>query len=119
MSLTLPFPVTVTWQYTDTDVVGLDEEELGLYRLMESELWQRVSCLAEQHYPEANQLHTCIQQLGTYVFGLTHERYLPPFARNGEESNPETQSDVQKVQQPERDTLPGLPLRLPPSDPTP
>jgi len=115
-TLSLILPVTVTWQYTDTDVAGLDEEQLELYRLTEGELWERVTCPTERRYPEANQLHTCIQQLGTYVFGLTYKRYIPVLWL-GEERVPGIQSEVQEMPAPRPGTPPGLPLRFPPSVP--
>jgi hypothetical protein len=113
VSLTLPFPVTVTWQYTDTDVVGLDKQEIGLYRLTESEIWQRVSCPTEQHYLEENQLHTCIYQLGAYAFGIEHEQSLSLSVPIDKGSIPKTQ----KVEPPKPDTSQSLPLRLPSSTP--
>jgi hypothetical protein len=77
ISPTLLLPVTVTWQYTDTDVVGLDENKLHLYHWTESSCWQHVSCPAKQHWPDENRLSTCIQQWGDYVFGYTYKLYLP------------------------------------------
>jgi hypothetical protein len=82
---TLLLPVTVTWQYADADVVGLDENKLSLYHWMESSRWQRISCLAEQHWPNENRLNTCIQQLGDYVFGYVFKCYLPLVLTNGGE----------------------------------
>jgi hypothetical protein len=35
LSLAPVLPITVTWQYTDTDAAGLDEDHLNLYRLMD------------------------------------------------------------------------------------
>ncbi|MEE8389179.1 MAG: CARDB domain-containing protein, partial [Anaerolineae bacterium] len=86
VSPTLLLPVTVTWQYTDMDVVGLDEDKLGLYHGRESNRWQRVSCPAEQHWPNENRLSTCIQQLGKYVFGYVYELFLPIVMSNSKGS---------------------------------
>jgi hypothetical protein len=109
---TLLLPVTVTWQYTDTDVVGLDENKLGLYHWMESSRWQRVSCLAEQHWPNENRLYTCIQQLGDYVFGYTFKCYLPlVFANSGESYL--VAYEKQRAEWSEPVISPGLPVRLP------
>ncbi len=110
VSLTLPLPVTVTWQYTDTDVMGLDENHLGLYRLTEGGHWQRVSCPAEQRQPEENRLRTCIQQLGDYIFGQGYKLYLPLVIRS-EDGGSMAQSEAQWSMP---GALPGLPLRLPP-----
>jgi len=107
ISLTPPLPITVTWQYTDTDVEGLDEDALDLYCLMEGDRWQRVVCPARQHLPEMNRLSTCIQRLGEYVFGQRYVLYLPLYLVSGEESDSQTQLSTLGV-------LPGSPLRLPP-----
>ena len=77
VSLTPPLPITVTWQYLDTDVTGLDEDELGLYRWIGNSPWAHVSSAAEQRWPDENRLRTAIQQLGEYTFGQTHRQYLP------------------------------------------
>jgi hypothetical protein len=77
VSLTPPLPITVTWQYEDADVAGLDENELGLYRWIGNSPWQRMSSPAEQRWPDENRLRTTTQQLGEYTFGQTHRRYLP------------------------------------------
>jgi hypothetical protein len=105
--LSLLRPVTVTWQYTDTDVAELDEDALGLYRLAESNHWQRVSCPAEQHQPEVNRLSTHIQQLGKYVLGQGYEWLIPLMLASGEASQSEAQPSTPGA-------LPGLALRLPP-----
>jgi hypothetical protein len=106
--LTAPhLPITVTWQYTDTDVAGLDEGSLSLYRLLEGNRWQRVSCPAQQRQPEVNRLSTCIWQWGEYVFGQAYKQYLPLVLVTGEGSRSEVQPSTPGV-------LPGLPLRLPP-----
>jgi hypothetical protein len=107
ISLTLPLPITITWQYTDTDVAGLDEDALGLYRLMEGNRWQRVICPARQHLLEVNRLSTRIQQLGEYAFGQGYVLYAPLCLVSGEVSGAQTQLSTQGV-------LPGSPLRLPP-----
>jgi hypothetical protein len=65
-------PITVTWRYTDVDVSSLD-----LYYAEEGQRWQRVVCPAEQREPELNRLSTCIQELGTYVFGQGYLWFLP------------------------------------------
>jgi hypothetical protein len=118
ISPTLLLPVTVTWQYTDTDVVGLDENKLYLYHWTESSRWQHVSCPAEQHWPDENRLSTCIQQLGDYVFGYTYKLYLPLVVASYEGSDlampPEVQPEAQKVLWSESDMPSGLPVRLPP-----
>ena len=106
VSLTPLLPITITWQYTDTDVAGLDEDALGLYRLMEGERWQRVVCPARQHLPEVNRLSTCIQRLGEYAFGQGYVLYLPLYLVSGDESGSQTQLSTP--------ALPGSPLRLPP-----
>jgi len=117
-SMTPLLPITVTWQYTDTDVVGLDEDGLGLYRLTEDDRWQRVSCPAQQRQPEVNRLSACIQQWGEYTFGQGYVLYLPLFLVSGEESGLEAQWSTPGVplSQPPRGRgeRPGLPLRLPP-----
>jgi len=77
VSLTLPLPITVTWRYTNTDVTGLDEDALHLYRLTTGDRWQRMFCPTEQRQPDVNRLNTCIQRLGEYIFGQGYERYLP------------------------------------------
>jgi len=87
ISLTPLLPITVTWQYTDSDVVGLDEDFLGLYRLTEGDRWQRVVCPARQRQPEVNRLSTCIQRLGEYTFGQGCVLYLPLYLASGEESD--------------------------------
>ena len=107
VSLTSSLPITVTWQYTDTDVAGLDEDALGLYRLMEGDRWQRVVCPARQHLLEVNRLSTCIQQLGEYAFGQGYVLYVPLCLVSGEGSGSQAQLSTEGV-------LPGSPLRLPP-----
>ena len=77
VSLTLPLPVTVTWQYTDADVAGLSEDELALYLWTQNDRWQRVSSPVEQRWPDENRLRTAIRQLGEYTFGQTYRCYLP------------------------------------------
>jgi hypothetical protein len=77
VSLTLPLPVTVTWQYTDADVAGLSEDRLALYLWTQNDHWQQVSSPAEQRWPDENRLRTAIQQLGEYTFGHKHRCYLP------------------------------------------
>ncbi|MDY6877644.1 MAG: hypothetical protein SWK90_15790, partial [Chloroflexota bacterium] len=107
VSLTPSLPITVTWQYTDTDVIGLDEDALGLHRLMESDYWQRVACQTRQHLPEVNRLSTCIQRLGEYAFGQSYVLYGPILLASGEGSGPQTRLSMPHV-------LPGSTLRLPP-----
>ena len=107
ISLTSSLPVTITWQYTDTGVAGLDEDALGLYRLMDGDRWQRVVCPARQHLLEVNRLSTCIQQLGEYAFGQGYVLYVPLCLVSGEESGSQTRLSTLGV-------LPGSPLRLPP-----
>ncbi|MCK4316536.1 MAG: hypothetical protein KAX24_12270, partial [Anaerolineae bacterium] len=107
VSLTPSLPVTITWQYIDTDVAGLDEDALSLYRLMEGDRWQRVVCPARRHLPEVNRLSTCIQRLGEYAFGQGYVLYVPLCLVSGEESGSQTQLSTLGV-------LPGSPLRLPP-----
>ena len=107
ISMTPLLPITVTWQYADTDVAGLDEDSLGLYRMTGDNRWQRVFCPAQQRQPEVNRLSTCTQQLGEYVFGQGYVLYMPIFLIGGEESGLEVQWATQ-------DVLPGIPLRLPP-----
>jgi hypothetical protein len=82
VSLTMSAPVTVTWRYTNTDVAGLDENRLNLYRLMEGDRWRRIYCSSERRQPDENQVSTCIQQLGVYVFGQGYELYLPLVMRS-------------------------------------
>ncbi|MCK4450705.1 MAG: hypothetical protein KAX26_08950, partial [Anaerolineae bacterium] len=107
VSLTPSIPITVTWQYRDTDVAELDEDALGLYRLMEGDRWQRVVCPARQHLPEVNRLSTCIQRLGEYAFGQGYVLYVPLCLVSGEGSGSQTRLSTPGV-------LPGSPLRLPP-----
>jgi len=124
VSLTFPLPVTVTWQYTDTDVIGLDEEELGLYHLLGSDSWKRVFGSEEQHWPELNRMRTYLQELGPYVFGQPYDQYLPLVlvTFGSEESDagvqsgrePEEQRGPQQGGEGEPALLPGFPLRLPP-----
>ena len=111
VSLSLLRPVTVTWQYTDVDVAGLDEDALDLYRLMEDGRWQRVLCPAQQRQPAVNRLITCIQQLGEYVFGQGYELYVPVVAASDDGSGLQTYL-VGREAVP--GVLPGSPLRLPP-----
>jgi hypothetical protein len=77
VSLTLPLPVTVTWQYVDADVAGLSEDRLALYLWTQADHWQQVSSPAEQRWPDENRLRTAIQQLGDYTFGHKHRCCLP------------------------------------------
>ena len=111
-------PITVTWQYTDTDVAGLDEDGLGLYRMAEDNRWQRVSHPAQQRQPEVNRLSTCIQQLGEHVFGQGYALYMPISLASAEERGPEAQWPTPGVHSPQPPQSggehPGLPLRLPP-----
>ncbi|MDY7076247.1 MAG: hypothetical protein SXV54_04900 [Chloroflexota bacterium] len=107
--ISLTLPVTVTWRYTDADVAGLDEDHLDLYRLTESDRWQRVPCPTKQRQPDENRLSTCIQQLGVYIFGQGYARSLPFILGN---------KGLELVTQPSTPVLtpkvpPGLPLRLP------
>jgi hypothetical protein len=81
VSLTLPLPVIVTWQYADADVVGLKEDELALYLWTETDRWQRVSSPAEQRWPDENRLRTAILQLGEYTFGQPYKLSLPVILR--------------------------------------
>jgi hypothetical protein len=106
VSMTPLFPITVVWQYTDTDVAGLDEDSLGLYRMAENTRWQRVYCPAQQRQPGVNWLSTCIHQLGEYVFGQGYVLWWPHLLVSGDESGLEAQWSTLGV-------LPGLPLRLP------
>ncbi len=116
--MTLLLPITVTWQYTDADVMGLDEDSLGLYRMTADNRWQRVFCPAQQRQPEVNRLSTCTQRLGEHVFGQGYTLYLPLSPVSGEESGSEAQWSTPGVlpPQPPRsgEEHPGLPLRLPP-----
>jgi hypothetical protein len=111
VSLSLLRPITVTWKYTDVDIVGLDENALGLYRLMEDGRWERMLCPAQQHQPEVNRLLTCIQQLGDYVFGQGYELYLPVIAASDDGSGLQT---YLVGREPAAGVSPGSPLRLPP-----
>jgi len=77
VSPTLSCPITVTWQYSDTEVTGLYESGLGLYSLASDGLWQRVYHPVERHDLEMNRLSTCVHHLGTYVFGQGDEIYFP------------------------------------------
>ena len=110
VSLSLLRPVTVTWQYTDVDVAGLDEDALDLYRLMEDGRWQRVLCPAQQRQPAVNRLTTCIQQLGEYVFGQGCELYMP-VVTVGDDGSGLQMHLVGREAVP--GVLPGSPLRLP------
>ncbi len=116
ISPTLLLPVTVTWQYTDTDVVGMDENKLRLHYWTENE-WQNVFCPTEQRWIDENRLTTCIQQLGEYVFGYTYQQHMPIILLEGGEDGsvkyPQVQLDVQKPQWSDQGALPGSPLRLP------
>jgi hypothetical protein len=114
---TLLQPIGVTWRYTDADVSGLNEDDLGLYFLMGTNHWRPVNCPAEQHQPEANRLSTCLQQLGVYVFGLGHEVYLPVIRADSAASHlrvPAPPPSSEGLQ----DASFGLPLRLPPVGPS-
>jgi len=106
ISMTPLLPITVTWRYTDTDVAGLDEDGLGLYRVTGDNRWQRVFCPAQQSQPGANRLSICVQQLGEYVFGQRYTLYSPLSLVSGEQSGSGVQGSTPGV-------LPGLPLRLP------
>jgi hypothetical protein len=77
VSLTLPLPVTVTWQYADADIAGLRENRLDLYLRTQNDHWQQVSSPAEQRWLDENRLRTAIQQLGEYTFGHKHTCHLP------------------------------------------
>ena len=111
VSLTPLRLITVTWQYTDTDVAGLDEDNLGLYHVTENSRWLRVSCPTQQRHPEVNRLNTCIHRLDEYVFGQRYDWYLPLILANGAGSSSKAQWSTPGV-------LPGLPLRLPPGEDT-
>lgn len=99
----LSCPISVTWRYTDTQINGVDENALGLYRMTERGHWKRI--LSPQ--PEANQLSVHIQQLGTYLLGQGCELHLPLILAGDE-------SVSSRTQPPAQGTIPGLPLRLPP-----
>ncbi len=105
VSLTLPFPITVTWHYTD--IAGLDDDALNLYRLAENERWRRVFCLNQQHLPEVNHLQACVPQLGEYVFGQGYELYIPLYIIPIQESVSEKNVFAPGM------VIPGAPLRLP------
>ncbi len=78
ISLTFVLPITVTWQYTNTDVTVYNEERLGLARWAEAEGdWQLISCATSRRWPDQNRLRTCIQTVGDYAFGQRVEVYLP------------------------------------------
>jgi hypothetical protein len=84
VSLTPRLPITITWQYPDSVVRGLNKDALNLYYWTGDSPWQRVSSAAEQRWPEENRLRTAIQQLGEYVFGQTFWQYLPSVMASGE-----------------------------------
>jgi hypothetical protein len=117
VSLTLGLPATVTWRYADDDVAGLDEEEIGLYRLTDGDAWQRVFRSAEQREPESNLMLTRLQQMGRYVFGHAFGQYLPVVLRGGGGGGLgvqiETLAAFQEKQAWEPSPGPGVPLRLP------
>jgi hypothetical protein len=123
VSLTPPLPITVTWQYLDTDITGLDEDGLGLYLWTGNIPWERVSSAAERRWPEENRLRTTIQQLGEYIFGQTYRQYLPVLMSSSEGAT-SAYSEIpvtQEVEQLTPDAPLGYPLRLPPwaASPTP
>jgi hypothetical protein len=115
ISLTPPLPITVTWQYADADVAGLNENELGLYRWIGNSPWQHMSNPAEQRWPDENRLRTTIRQLGEYAFGQTHRQYLPVVMSSGEGAMSASSAApvTQEVEQPTGDVLLSRPLRLP------
>jgi hypothetical protein len=116
VSLTPPLPITVTWQYKDADIAGLDENELGLYRWIGNSPWQHMSSPAEQRWPDENRLCTAIQQLGEYTFGQMYRQHLPVvmLSSGGATSAYSEAPVIREVEQPTGDVLLGRPLRLPP-----
>jgi hypothetical protein len=86
VSLVSPLPITITWRYQDSEITGLDEDKLDLYRWTGSSPWQRVLSAAEHRWPEENRLRTAIQQLGEYTFGQAHKQYLPVVVASSEEA---------------------------------
>jgi hypothetical protein len=117
VSLALGLPATVTWRYTDGDVAGLDEDEIGLYHLTDGDAWQRVFRSAEQHEPGSNLMLTRLQQMGQYVFGHAFVRYLPLILEEngggGLGGQNETLTVIQEGQKPEPSLGPAGPVRLP------
>jgi hypothetical protein len=118
ISPTLLLPITVTWRYTDTDVIGLNEDELYLHHWTESSRWERVLCPAEQHWPDENRLRTCIQELGDYAFGYTVKLYLPLVLASYEQGGgsamfPEAPPVAPRARWSEPGTPSGIPVRLP------
>jgi hypothetical protein len=117
VSLTLGLPATITWRYTDGDVEGLDEEEMGLYHLTDGDAWQRVFPSTDQREPGVNRMLTRLQQMGRYVFGHAFGLYLP-FALNdggsgGLGAQTETLTVIQENQEAEPSPGTGVPIRLP------
>jgi len=114
-------PITVTWRYTDTEMVGLDENALGLYRMTadmdrvpNGEHWQRVISPTQQIRPEENQLTTGIRQLGTYLLGQGYEAYLPMVLASADIRRASDEGVHPGTPPSAQEPFPGLPLRLPP-----
>jgi hypothetical protein len=118
VSITFLAPVTVTWRYTDTDVVGLDEDYLDLFHWTD-ERWQRVVAPTAQYLPDENRIQTSIRHLGLYVFGQQYRCYLP-LVRNSSSDQTGQTGQTGRIAPAAlsgiRPPAPGLPIHLPPLD---
>jgi hypothetical protein len=76
--------VTITIQYTDDDIAGLDEETLTLRRWNETESsWEEAACDLYDRQPDENWLAVPTDQLRHFaLFGREYNVYLPLVMHN-------------------------------------
>jgi hypothetical protein len=75
-SLTFARPVTLTWQYGETDVAGLDEGALRLFALSGG-AWQDAACRSYRRDPVGDELTAFICSTGTFVVGVRYDLHIP------------------------------------------
>jgi hypothetical protein len=84
--LTFEKPVTVTIQYSDADVAGLDPKSLVL-QYWTGSMWEDAACGPYVHHPEEKWLAVPICHLSRFALfgestGVKHRVYLPLVVRS-------------------------------------
>jgi ABC-type amino acid transport substrate-binding protein len=76
--LVLSVPATITVQYTDTDLAGLDETLLVLQRWTEAtDSWEDAACGAYNRHPDENWLAAPVCHLSRFALLGKYSTYLP------------------------------------------
>jgi len=83
-SLTFAHPVTLTWQYGETDVAGLDEGALRLF-VLSGGAWQDAAGRPYRRDLVGDELTASICGTGTFVVGVRYDLYVPLFEVTNDE----------------------------------